>query len=108
MQTFLNRLIQFVLRLVFWLSAAVLGAGLLVLALVLMAVSLLRWAITGRKPAPVMAFSAFRRFKEQTARPQGAADLFRNRNAPRQAQDAQVVDVEAREIREITDQPTRP
>lgn len=102
----LSRLLQFTLRLIFWVFAAVMAVSLLTAALIVVALSLLKALITGRRPAPTMAFGRFQRFSAKDIwsgaaagapvfgqRPAGAAD-----SPARPAGD--VVDVEVREIRD--------
>jgi len=91
----LNEIFRFILKLVFGLSAAVLAVGLLLVALVAFALSLVSALITGRKPAPLAAFARFRAFQQQGMWPPGAAA----RQASPRAASGQVVDVEVREIR---------
>ena len=86
-------ILRFILKLVFGLSAAVLAVGLLLVALTVFALSLLKSLITGRKSAPLMAFSRFREFQQQGVWP-GAP----GRHPSPKAASGQVVDVEVREI----------
>lgn len=89
----LSQIFRFILKLVFGLSAAVLAVGLLLVALTVFALSLLKSLITGRKPAPLMAFARFRAFQQQGMWPGATAP----ERSPRAAS-GQVVDVEVREI----------
>lgn len=89
MPSFISRILRFALRLVLWLFAAVFALSLLSASLVFIALSLLKSLITGQKSKPAMVFSHFQRFSSQAAWPGTAA--------PRQAE---VVDVEVREIRD--------
>ena len=84
---------RFILKLVFALSAAVLAVGLLLVALTALALSLLKSLITGRKSAPLMAFTRFREFQQQAVW-RGAPGRH---TSPKPAS-GQVVDVEVREI----------
>ena len=61
----MSQVFRFILKLVFGLSAAVLAVGLLLVALTVLALSLLKSLITGRKPAPLMAFARFQQFSQQ-------------------------------------------
>lgn len=92
MPSFISRVLRFALRLALWLFAAVFAVSLLFAALVLLVLGLLKSLITGQKPKP-MVFGRFQRFSPQTMWP-GAAT--RGPAAPREAE---VVDVEVREIR---------
>ncbi|WP_096695428.1 hypothetical protein [Polaromonas sp. AER18D-145] len=91
MPSFLSRVLSFFLRLVLWTFAAIFAVSLMLAGLVLLALGLLRSLITGQKPKPVV-FGRFQRFSSQPAWPgatkPGAA-----------AREADVVDVEVREIR---------
>ena len=91
----LSMIFRFILKLVFGLSAAVLAVGLLLVALTVFALSLLKSLITGRKPAPLMAFARFRAFQQQQ---QGVWPGAPGGRASPKAASGQVVDVEAREI----------
>ena len=90
-----SMIFRFVVKLVFGLSAAVLAVGLLLVALTVFALSLLKSLITGRKPAPLVAFSRFRAFQQQQ---QGMWPGAPGRPASTKTASGQVVDVEAREI----------
>jgi len=90
----MSQVFRFILKLVFALSAAVLAAGVLVVALSAVGVGLLIALVTGRKFAPSMAFSRFQQFSRPAARPAGSP----RRPAARAASKGQVVDVEVREI----------
>lgn len=92
MPSFISRVLRFVFRLVLWLFAAIFTLSLLLAALVLLVLGRLKAWITGQKPKP-MVFGRFQRFTPQTMWPDAAT---RGSAAPREAQ---VVDVEVREIR---------
>ena len=94
MPTFTSRVLSFALRLVFWLFAAVFALSLLSASLVLVALGLLKSLFTGKKPKPAMVFGRFQRFASKDRWP-GAP--MRGAAAP---PEAQVVDVEVREIRD--------
>ncbi|MDO9385002.1 MAG: hypothetical protein Q7T86_19315 [Hyphomicrobiaceae bacterium] len=94
MSSFISRVLRFFLRLVLWAFAAVFAISLLLASLVLIALGLLKSLITGQKPRP-MVFGRFQRFSPDTLWP-GAG----TRSSPA-AREADVVDVEVREIREI-------
>lgn len=93
MPSFLSRVLSFVLRLVLWTFAAIFALSLMLAGLVLLALGLLRSLITGQKPKP-MVFGRFQRFSSQPVWP-GAA----RPDAAAAAREADVVDVEVREIR---------
>lgn len=92
MPSFLSRVLSFLLRLVLWTFAAIFAVSLMLAGLVLLALGLLRSLITGQKPKPVV-FGSFQRFSSQAAWP-GAA-----KPGATAAREADVVDVEVREIR---------
>ncbi len=92
MPSFLSRVLSFFLRLVLWTFAAIFAVSLMLAGLVLLALGLLRSLITGQKPKPVV-FGRFQRFSSQAAWP-GAT-----KPGTAAAREADVVDVEVREIR---------
>lgn len=65
MAAFMTRLFQLVMRLVFWLFAAIALASLLAVALVLVVLSLLRALFTGRWPTGPMVFGRFQQFSNK-------------------------------------------
>ena len=93
---------RFILKLVLGLSAAVLAVSLLLVALTVLALSLLKSLITGRKPAPLMAFARFQQFSQQGMCPAGNRS---RQGAAKAAASGQVVDVEVREIPDDRRQP---
>jgi hypothetical protein len=91
--SFVSSFLRSTLRLVLWVFAAVFALSLLAAALVVMALGLLKALITGKKPQP-MVFGRFQKFSPDAfwprpGTPGGAA-----------AREADVVDVEVREIRD--------
>lgn len=95
----MSQVFRFILKLVFGLSAAVLAVGLLLVALTVLTLSLLKSLITGRKPAPLMAFARFQQFSQQGMWP------GQSRQGSAKAASGQVVDVEVREIPDDRRQP---
>ena len=91
MPDFVRSLLRFVLKLALGLMAAVFAVSLLAAALVVLAFSLLKALITGKKPAAAMVFSRFQGYAPQ--------DLWGRKAKPA----GQVVDVEVRELREVDD-----
>lgn len=95
MSDVVNQIFRFILKLVLSLFAAIFALSLLIATLVVLALSLLKFLITGRKPASAMLFEGFQQFRSKAAWPG---------NTPRSdspgPQAGQVVDVEVREIRE--------
>jgi hypothetical protein len=61
----MTRLFQLVMRLVFWLFAAIALASLLAAALVVVVLSLLRALITGKRPTGPMVFRRFQQFSSK-------------------------------------------
>ena len=94
MPTLTSRVFRFFLRLVFWLFAAVFAVSLLAASLVVIALGLLKALLTGKKPQ-AMAFGRFQKFSAD-AFWAGAAGTP-GRPATREAD---VVDVEVREVRD--------
>lgn len=91
MPDFVRSLLRFVLKLALGLMAAVFAVSLLAAAVVVLAFSLLKALITGKKPAPAMVFSRFQGYAPQ--------DLWGRKAKPA----GEVVDVEVRELREVLD-----
>ena len=92
MQKFISRLLRFALKLALAAFGLVFALSLLAAALVLVLLGLLKSLVTGKKPAPFVAFSQFKQFKK------GASGgwPFATQAAPQ----TDVVDVEMREIKE--------
>ena len=65
MSAFMTRLIQLVMRIVFWLFAAIALASLLAVAVVLVVLSLLRALLTGKRPTGPMVFGRFQQFSSK-------------------------------------------
>ena len=91
----LSQIFRFILKLVLALSAAVLAVGLLLVALTVFALSLLKSLITGRESAPLMAFARFQKFSQP-----GMWAAASSRQPSHKAASGQVIDVEARELRD--------
>jgi hypothetical protein len=91
--SFLSSFLRFILRLVLWAFAAVFALSLLAAALVVMSLGLLKALITGKKPQPVV-FGRFQKFSPDAFWPRPGAP------AGSAAREADVVDVEVREVRE--------
>ena len=96
MSDIVNQIFRFILKLVLGLFGAVFAVSLLLVTLIVLALSLLKALVTGRKPGPAMLFEHFQQFRSQAAWPGNAA---RERAAGNQA-GGHIVDVEVREIRE--------
>jgi hypothetical protein len=101
MQNFFGQLLRFFFKLLLAAFGLVFAVSLLAAALVMLLFGLVKWAVTGKKPAPVVAFGHFKQFKSGQFAP------FSNRSAARTAPAADVVDVEVREVepqqRELND-----
>ena len=99
MPGFVAQLFRFLLKLVLGVFAAVFAISLLLAALLVLAFSLLKSLITGRKPSPAMVFGRFQKFSPQGMWPGAAGrDDAGVRGANRSKGD--IVDVEVREIPE--------
>lgn len=86
---------RFILKLALGLFAAIFALSLLAAALVVLALSLVKALLTGRKPAPAAVFGRFQKFSPEGMWPMRPG---RNGNTPNAA--GAVVDVEAREVRD--------
>ena len=95
MSTPVSQIFRFILKLVLGLFAAFFALSLLAATLMVVAFSLLKSLLTGRKPAPAMVFGRFQQFSAQGMRPGGSP-----REQASSADAGNVVDVEVREIRE--------
>jgi len=91
-----SQIFRFVLKLALGLFAAIFALSLLVATLVVLALGWLKALITGRKPAHSLLFSRFQQFTPRGAWPGGSGP----RGSAPGPTGGQVVDVEAREIRE--------
>lgn len=98
MPTLISRFFRFLLRLVFWLFAAVFAVSLLVASLIVIALGLLKALLTGKKPQTA-AFGRFQKFSADAIWPRAGAP---GRTATREAD---VVDVEVREVRDDKHRP---
>lgn len=91
----IGKILRFFFRLLLGLFAVVFAVSLLVAALIVVALSLLKSLVTGQKPAPAMVFGRFQRYSPQGMWPGGAA-----RGDADASPRGDVVDVEAREVRD--------
>ena len=92
MQSFLSRILRFLFSLILAVFGLVFAASLLVAALVMLLVGLVRWAVTGKKPAPVVAFGQFQKFRA------GQRNPFSSKPTGRPSASADVVDADVREV----------
>ena len=100
MQNFISRFLRFVLKLVLAAFGLVFAVSLLAAALVVLVLGLLKSLVTGKKPAPFVAFSQFKQFKKDAT----GGWPFATQAAPQ----GDVVDVEMREIKEPHDEKRLP
>ena len=91
MQNFIGGFIRFIFKLVLAALGLVFAVSLLFAALVMLLLGLVKWAVTGKKPGPVVAFSQFRQFRSGQFKP------FAQSGARPQPQ-GDVVDVEVRDV----------
>lgn len=114
----MTRLFQLVMRIVFWLFAAIALSSLLAVALVLVVLSLLRALITGKRPTGPMVFGRFQQFSSKGmwtgAKPPTApsgpptsplAERGRHPEEPPRVAGGDMVDVEVRDITPDKPQP---
>ena len=107
----MTRLFQLVMRIVFWLFAAIALASLMAAALVVVLLSLLRALITGKRPTGPMVFGRFQQFSSKSmwpgAKPPPApnsppasplAERGRHPEERPRVASSDVVDVEVRDI----------
>ncbi len=92
MPSFISRVLRFTFRLILWVFAAIFAISLLAAAFVVMTLGLLKALITGKKPQP-MVFARFQKVSPDTFWPGAGA------RGDTPAREADVVDVEVREIR---------
>ena len=93
MPSFANQTLRFFIKLLLGLVAAVFAVSLLAAGLIALALGLLKWLVTGKKPAFAIIFSRFRQFS-----PQNTWSGTINKKRPGTSD---VVDVEVREVREV-------
>ena len=91
MPEFVSSLLRLILKLALGLMAVVFAVSLLAAALVVLAFSLLKALITGKRPAPAMVFNRFRAYAPQ--------DMWPGKAKPA----GEVVDLEVRELHEEAD-----
>ena len=92
MQNFIRSFVRFIFKLVLAAFGLVFAVSLLFAALVMLLVGLVKWAVTGKKPGPVVAFSQFRQFRSGQFKP------FSAQSDARHQPHGDVVDVEVREV----------
>jgi len=92
MQNFANQILRFFIKLVLGLLAAVFAVSLLAAGLIALALSLIKWLVTGKKPGFAIAFSRFRQFSPQ--------NNWSGKFSQKRPEANDVVDVEVREVPE--------
>ena len=99
MPNFFSLLIRFTIKVILAFLGLIFAVSLLLAAMLLLLVSSLKWLVTGKKPAPLIIFSRFKKFT--------AGGVWTN--ATRAKNDADVVDVEVREVNanDVTASPTQ-
>ena len=94
MPNFMSRIFLFVLKAVFGFFALLFAVSLIGAAIIVLIWTLLKALLTGKKPASAMVFGRFQRFSVQ-----GTQAMWRGAT-PSNPKSADVVDVDAREIRD--------
>jgi hypothetical protein len=92
MPRFASQILRFLIKLLLGVVAAVFAVSLLAAGLIALALSLLKWLVTGKKPAFAIAFNRFRQFSP----PNNWSGTFKQKRP--EVND--VVDVEVREVHE--------
>jgi hypothetical protein len=93
LSSFINQFLRFVLKLVLAAFGIVFALSLLAAALIFMVWRQIVGLMTGKKPAPLMAFGKFQRFSPQ--------DMWAaSAGGAQSAKQGDVVDVEVREVRD--------
>ena len=92
MPHFANQILRFFIKLVLGSLAVVFAVSMLAAGLIGLVLSLIKWLLTGKKPALAIAFSRFRQFSPQN---NGSG-----RVSPKKPAVTDVVDVEVREVHE--------
>ena len=96
----LSNLLRFLIKLVFVISAAVVGLGLLAVALTVLVFSVLRALVTGKRPNASVVLRRFQNVQPNNLWPGASPRSNATATSPSAGQ---VVDVEAREVRDQRD-----
>ena len=96
MQNFISGIIRFIIKLVLAAFGLVFAVSLLAATLVVLVLGLIKSLLTGKKPALFVAFSQFKRFKQNASGGWPFAEKFTAQAAPQ----GDVVDVEMREVKD--------
>ena len=96
----LSNLLRFLIKLVFVVSAAIVGLGLLAVAMIVLIFSVLTALVTGKRPTASLVLRRFQNLQPNGPRP-GASR--RSDATATSSSSGQVVDVEVREVREDRD-----
>ena len=99
MTNFFSGLFRFTLKLVLAAFGLVFVVSLLAAALIVLAFSLLKSLITGKKTAPAMVFGRFQKFSPEGMWPGASLREGRDDSSGKSGAACNVVDVEVREIK---------
>jgi hypothetical protein len=100
---FVSGFFRFALKLVLAAFGLVFVVSLLAAALIVLAFSLLKSLITGKKTAPAMVFGRFQKFSPEGMWPGASRREGRDGNSGKSGTASDVVDVEVREIKSDVD-----
>lgn len=103
MTNFVSGFFRFALKLVLAAFGLVFVVSLLAAALIVLAFSLLKSLITGKKTAPAMVFGRFQKFSPEGMWPSAVRREDRDGNSGKPGAASDVVDVEVREIKSDVD-----
>ena len=103
MTNFVSGLFRFTLKLVLAAFGLVFVVSLLAAALIVLAFSLLKSLITGKKTAPAMVFGRFQKFSPEGMWPGASRREGRAGSSGKPGTASDVVDVEVREIKSDVD-----
>ena len=95
MPSFAHQTSRFFIKLLLGLVAAVFAISMLVVGLLALALSLIKWLVTGKKPAFAIAFSRLRDFSPQ--------NHWSGTSSQKRPKVSDVVDVEVREVHQACD-----
>ena len=93
MPRFAKQILLFFIKLVLGLLAAVFAVSMLAAGLIALILGLIKWLVTGKKPALAIAFSRTRQFSPQ--------NTWSGRVSPKRPAANDVVEVEVREVHEV-------
>ena len=96
----LSNLLRFLIKLVFVVSAAIVGLGLLAVAMIVLIFSVLTALVTGKRPTASLVLRRFQNLQPNGPWPGASPRSNATATSP---SSGQVVDVEVREVREDRD-----